>query len=107
MLREHFPEVKATILATDIDETILNKAKQGIYDSKALKDLPVHKKSKYFVYQDDQYHIVEDLKKNITFKKHDRSEEHTSELQSRGHLVCRLLLEKKNIYNKSTVYYTD
>src|SRR5207253_11304586 len=29
-----------------------------------------------------------------------RSEEHTSELQSRGHLVCRLLLEKKK--NKST-----
>src|SRR5690625_4223401 len=27
---------------------------------------------------------------------HGRSEEHTSELQSRGHLVCRLLLEKKN-----------
>src|SRR5690554_7754790 len=26
-----------------------------------------------------------------------RSEEHTSELQSRPHLVCRLLLEKKNI----------
>src|SRR5690625_6201634 len=26
---------------------------------------------------------------------HSRSEEHTSELQSRGHLVCRLLLEKK------------
>src|SRR5690625_6126795 len=25
-----------------------------------------------------------------------RSEEHTSELQSRGHLVCRLLLEKRN-----------
>src|SRR5439155_11180214 len=29
-----------------------------------------------------------------------RSEEHTSELQSRGHLVCRLLLEKK----KKTVH---
>src|SRR5207253_6384325 len=28
-----------------------------------------------------------------------RSEEHTSELQSRGHLVCRLLLEKKNKNN--------
>src|SRR5207253_10724835 len=27
-----------------------------------------------------------------------RSEEHTSELQSRGHLVCRLLLEKKNSF---------
>ena len=30
------------------------------------------------------------------FKQHLRSEEHTSELQSRLHLVCRLLLEKKN-----------
>src|SRR5437870_12272227 len=29
-----------------------------------------------------------------------RSEEHTSELQSRGHLVCRLLLEKKKITHK-------
>src|SRR5262245_62300491 len=28
-----------------------------------------------------------------------RSEEHTSELQSLRHLVCRLLLEKKKIYN--------
>src|SRR5690625_5386676 len=28
----------------------------------------------------------------------ERSEEHTSELQSRGHLVCRLLLEKKNLH---------
>src|SRR5690625_6015707 len=27
-----------------------------------------------------------------------RSEEHTSELQSRGHLVCRLLLEKRKIH---------
>src|SRR3989442_3867081 len=34
---------------------------------------------------------------------HFRSEEHTSELQSRPHLVCRLLLEKKNrrTYSKS------
>src|SRR5690554_7331548 len=28
----------------------------------------------------------------------ERSEEHTSELQSRPHLVCRLLLEKKNFF---------
>src|SRR5690625_5993052 len=30
-----------------------------------------------------------------------RSEEHTSELQSRGHLVCRLLLEKKKSFLSS------
>src|SRR5690625_3889014 len=32
----------------------------------------------------------------FAFQQKQRSEEHTSELQSRGHLVCRLLLEKKN-----------
>src|SRR5258707_2267326 len=32
-----------------------------------------------------------------------RSEEHTSELQSRQYLVCRLLLEKKNISNRSAL----
>src|SRR5690625_6148705 len=31
-----------------------------------------------------------------------RSEEHTSELQSRGHLVCRLLLEKKKKNERTT-----
>src|SRR5689334_24573720 len=38
----------------------------------------------------------------------DRSEEHTSELQSQFHLVCRLLLEKKKKQNQlinSTIYY--
>src|SRR3712207_8237815 len=33
---------------------------------------------------------------------HLRSEEHTSELQSRQYLVCRLLLEKKKIYLPKT-----
>src|SRR5947208_13210909 len=33
----------------------------------------------------------------------ERSEEHTSELQSPDHLVCRLLLEKK----KNTIYFFD
>src|SRR3712207_7509337 len=33
-----------------------------------------------------------------------RSEEHTSELQSRQYLVCRLLLEKKKKENRDTQY---
>src|SRR5438132_7075512 len=38
---------------------------------------------------------------------HDRSEEHTSELQSHSDLVCRLLLEKKNTKkNKEKTTYT-
>src|SRR5258705_4690077 len=33
-----------------------------------------------------------------------RSEEHTSELQSLRHLVCRLLLEKKKMIDRANVY---
>src|SRR5690625_6958034 len=40
--------------------------------------------------------IVETIRSNEFCFPGPRSEEHTSELQSRGHLVCRLLLEKKN-----------
>src|SRR3989442_11551428 len=36
-----------------------------------------------------------------------RSEEHTSELQSRPHLVCRLLLEKKKTKLKDTGFSTS
>src|SRR5215510_15573733 len=36
-----------------------------------------------------------------------RSEEHTSELQSRGHLVCRLLLEKKKKRRKDFSLATE
>src|SRR3989442_11370396 len=37
----------------------------------------------------------------LRVERQDRSEEHTSELQSRPHLVCRLLLEKKKKYQWS------
>src|SRR5690554_7594524 len=40
--------------------------------------------------------VFKELKNVFNFQ---RSEEHTSELQSRPHLVCRLLLEKKKIIN--------
>src|SRR5258708_30601519 len=36
---------------------------------------------------------------------HYRSEEHTSELQSPDHLVCRLLLEKKHIYQTTVMQH--
>src|SRR5436305_9896341 len=44
--------------------------------------------------------LVESLLKRDAGVK-DRSEEHTSELQSRPHLVCRLLLEKKNLHRSA------
>src|SRR3712207_7529902 len=44
----------------------------------------------------------EDVAHSVAFLCSDRrSEEHTSELQSRQYLVCRLLLEKKNIQSEA------
>src|SRR3712207_8834014 len=42
-----------------------------------------------------------DVQPRRGLESHDRSEEHTSELQSRQYLVCRLLLEKKKISDQS------
>src|SRR5690625_5556329 len=43
----------------------------------------------------DAFTLSEKFEANLHEYNGNRSEEHTSELQSRGHLVCRLLLEKK------------
>src|SRR3712207_8539514 len=40
----------------------------------------------------------------VSITNSDRSEEHTSELQSRQYLVCRLLLEKKNTISNTSHY---
>lgn len=70
MLAEHFPQIKATILATDLDDKVLEKARQGIYVEADLKELPTFKKDKYFTLIDNKYHIKDEIKKYITFKKH-------------------------------------
>src|SRR5690625_5674801 len=50
-------------------------------------------KPSYFIENQNKENEHDKLKPRMSAL---RSEEHTSELQSRGHLVCRLLLEKKN-----------
>src|SRR3712207_7608538 len=52
-------------------------------------------------------YLIETAIKNIegVISIEERSEEHTSELQSRQYLVCRLLLEKKN--TSSLLYHTS
>src|SRR5690625_6436870 len=59
-------------------------------DSFGLGDVILCEKVDDFVFHDHHHVMIE-----CAFV--ERSEEHTSELQSRGHLVCRLLLEKINI----------
>src|SRR3989441_8710056 len=47
------------------------------------------------------HHIVRSHRPGAAHRDRDRSEEHTSELQSLAYLVCRLLLEKKKTKSSS------
>src|SRR5690625_6777816 len=62
-----------------------------------------------FIYENGGEEAVRELTERLQADPRDdaallglRSEEHTSELQSRGHLVCRLLLEKKKKKKEKT-----
>src|SRR5687768_17995094 len=69
-----------------------------VYIVRDGRDVLISERFRNFV-EDSRYLNGED-KRIIAALKVDRSEEHTSELQSRLHLVCRLLLEKKKIQKK-------
>lgn len=61
---------RASILATDIDEGVLAKAKQGVYLERSLRDVPGEFKRTYFAPSEGAYAIAERLKQAINFRKH-------------------------------------
>lgn len=62
---------KNKILATDIDEVVLQKAKKGIYKEHELKNINKDDLNRYFTYKDGQYHLDNKIKNMVNFKKHD------------------------------------
>ncbi|SHJ68917.1 chemotaxis protein methyltransferase CheR [Hathewaya proteolytica DSM 3090] len=59
------------ILATDIDATILKKAKEGIYTNAEIKNIKMDFLRKYFDKIDDKYKVKTEIKNLVTFKRHD------------------------------------
>jgi len=57
-----------SILATDIDNSAINKAKIGIYSEKSLKELPNEFKTKYFEKIQNTYKIKEEIKNKVKFQ---------------------------------------
>ena len=60
----------SSVLATDIDEGAIAKAKQGVYTDRSLQDAPKDLVSKYFVKDAMSYRISSEVKNHVTFKKH-------------------------------------
>lgn len=65
------PGKRHNILATDIDATILEAAKKGIYNKSDIKNVDLLILNKYFTTINDEYAINDDIKSRILFKKHD------------------------------------
>lgn len=59
------------ILATDIDGTILERARLGEYSEAEVKNVSSDYRAKYFTRSGDMYTVKPELKKRIVFKKHD------------------------------------
>lgn len=70
VMAKKVPMNKIKIYATDIDEQVLEKAKDGVYTAASLKGLPQEYINKYFVKMGDRFFkISDDIKKCVEFKK--------------------------------------
>lgn len=69
LLADHFDLRDINILATDIDDDALAKAKKGAYDEKAVKKVPRKYLDNYFRLENQQYFIKDEIKARVKFKK--------------------------------------
>ena len=70
VLAKKMPLNKIHIIATDIDDQVLEKARDGVYAASSLKGLPDEYKNKYFEKMGEKYFKISDeIKKCVEFKK--------------------------------------
>ena len=74
LLREHFPQVKdwqITIAASDISEASLERAQQAVYSQfEVNRGLPAHYLTKYFTQHEGLWHLKDEIKNMVRFRKH-------------------------------------
>jgi chemotaxis protein methyltransferase CheR len=70
ILSKYVPLAHVSILATDIDENAIARAKAGLYTERSLQEIPEEMKKKFFKKEGMYYQIDEKIKRAVTFKKH-------------------------------------
>ena len=69
-LSKHLPINQIKIIATDIDKTVIGKAKVGLYNEKSIAGVPADLKKKYFKQVGESYKIADEIKARVEFKEH-------------------------------------
>ena len=70
-LSRQVPLANIKIIATDIDNQVLDTARMGLYNEKSIASVPDDLKKKYFTKVGSSYQISDEIKKRVEFKKHD------------------------------------
>lgn len=70
ILSQYMPLSQIQILATDLDETVIDRAKMGIYPDRSLVEVPDEIKRKYFTKDGIFFKVNDEIKRTVTFKKH-------------------------------------
>lgn len=68
LLAEHFPALRPTILATDIDDNVLQQAKNGFYKTNDFVSTPPEILRKYFTLTEKGYQIKDSLRRLVSFQ---------------------------------------
>ncbi|MDW0115558.1 protein-glutamate O-methyltransferase CheR [Sporosarcina thermotolerans] len=70
VLSSHLPLKDISILATDLDTSVLDKASVGLYTERSLKELSQKLLDRYFINQGQHYQVVDEIKRTVKFKQH-------------------------------------
>mgnify|MGYP003413475710 CR=1 FL=1 len=69
ILSRHMNLADVSILATDLDENVLTRAKMGVYHDRALQELPPEMKRRFFNQNGEYYTISDEIRKTVSFRK--------------------------------------
>lgn len=76
IMSKFMPLNQVQILATDLDENVIERAKMGLYPERSLNEVPEDMKRKYFIQDGSFYKVAEEIKKTVTFKKQNLLADH-------------------------------
>ena len=66
-LKNRYPQVQFQILASDINNAVLEQAREGVYKEYAIRNVPPHLLKKYFRFDGTSYHLVDEVKRMVKF----------------------------------------
>ncbi|QTM99655.1 chemotaxis protein CheR [Sediminibacillus dalangtanensis] len=102
ILRQYMDPENITIIATDLDEAVLERARKGIYPERSLKEVPQAVKKQYFHQDGPLFRVDDSIKRLVQFKKHNLLSDPFE--QSLDLIVCRNVLIYFTEEAKQTVY---